>query len=60
MQAVLYLDGTAQALYDFGARRGYCRMNFPNFLSDSADIWKRSDHSWSDRALQAFESSLYA
>src|ERR1700745_2490505 len=30
LQAVLYLDGTAQALYDFQARCGYCRMDFPN------------------------------
>ena len=60
LQAVLYLDGTAQALYDFEARCGYCRMDFPNFLSDRADQWNRSTHAWSDRALQEFESALYA
>ena len=60
MQAVLYLDGTPQALYDFTARRGYCRMDFPNFLSDRSDLWNRSTHAWSDRALQEFESALYA
>ena len=37
MQAVLYLDGTAQALYDFRARCGYCRMNFPNFREEPGD-----------------------
>jgi hypothetical protein len=60
LQAVLYLDGAAQGLYDFGARCGYCRMNFPNFLEDSGDIWRRNDHAWSDAALQQFEASLYA
>jgi hypothetical protein len=60
LQAVLYLDGTPQALFDFAARRGYCRMDFPNFLSDRADQWNRSTHAWSDRALQEFESALYA
>ena len=60
LQAVLYLDGTAQALYDFEARCGYCRMDFPNFLSDRGDLWNRSTHAWSDRALQEFESALYA
>jgi hypothetical protein len=60
LQAVLYLDGTAQGLYDFQARCGYCRMNFPNFAAERGDTWRKSDHSWSDAALQRFESSLYA
>jgi hypothetical protein len=59
LQAVLYLDGVPQALADFGARRGYCRMNFPNFAPDQSDIWNRSDHSWSDAALESFEAALY-
>jgi hypothetical protein len=59
LQAVLYLDGTAQALFDFVARCGYCRMNFPNFLSDRGDTWNRSAHAWSEQALQQFEAALY-
>src|ERR1700685_159721 len=43
LKAVLYLDGTAQALYDFEARCGYCRMNFPNFVSEQCDTWRQSD-----------------
>jgi hypothetical protein len=60
LQAVLYLDGTAQALYDFEARAGYCRMDFPNFLEEQGDTWRKSTHAWSDAALQRFESALYA
>src|ERR1700722_11375059 len=60
LQAALYLDGTAQALYDFEARCGYCRMDFPNFMSEQGDTWRKSSHAWSDAALQRFESSLYA
>lgn len=60
LKAVLYLDGAAQALYDFGARRGYGRMDFPNFLAAQGDIWNRSSHAWSDEALQQFEAALYA
>jgi len=56
----LYLDGFAQGLYDFGARRGYCRMDFPNFLGDESDTWNRSSHAWSDAALQQFEAALYS
>ena len=60
MQAVLYLDGTAQALFDFAARAGYCRMNFPNFVAAQGDQWQKSSHAWSEAALQRFESALYA
>jgi len=58
-QAVLYLDGTAQALFDFEQRRGYCRMNFPNFLGEEGDTWQKSSHAWNESALQRFESALY-
>ena len=60
LQAVLYLDGTPQALFDFHARCGYCRMNFPNFLNDQDQTWRKSSHAWSDEALRRFESALYA
>jgi hypothetical protein len=60
LKAVLYLDGFAQALYDFGGRCGYCRMDFPNFLGDRGDTWRRDSHAWSDGALQQFEAALYA
>ncbi len=56
-QAVLYLDGTAQALFDFAARAGHCRMDFPNYLAD--DSWRKTTHAWSEPALQRFESALY-
>jgi hypothetical protein len=60
LQAVLYLDGTAQALFDFAARAGFCRMNFPNFIAEQGDIWQKSSHAWNEAALQRFESALYA
>ncbi len=58
-QAVLYLDGTAQALFDFREHRGYCRMDFPNFLGEQGETWNKSTHGWSDAALQRFEAALY-
>ncbi|HEU5342611.1 DUF2251 domain-containing protein [Edaphobacter sp.] len=60
LKAVLYLDGTPQALYDFDARAGYCRMNFPNFLEEKGDTWRKSTHAWSEEALEQFEAALYA
>jgi hypothetical protein len=59
-KAVLYLDGVAQALFDFAARCGCCRSNFPNFLADQGDVWNRSSHVWSDAAFEQFEAALYA
>jgi hypothetical protein len=59
LQAVLYLDGTAQALFDFARRNGYCRMNFPNYLGGEGDTWNKTTHAWSDAALQHFEAELY-
>lgn len=60
MQAVLYLDGTAQALVDFAAHRSHCRMDFPNFLAEGHDTWEKATHAWSDAALGRFEAALYA
>ena len=59
MQAVLYLDGMAQALYDFAGRSGFCRMNFPNYLGEQGDAWNKTTHVWSDAALARFERELY-
>jgi hypothetical protein len=60
LQAALYLDGAAQALFDFKARCGYCRMDFPNFLSETGDTWRKATHAWSQAALHEFETALYA
>jgi hypothetical protein len=60
LKAVLYLDGVAQALFDFAARCGYCRMDFPNFVAEQGDRWRKSSHAWSDAALQQFEAALCA
>jgi len=59
LQAVLYLDGTAQAMYDFRLRCGYCRMNFPNFLGEQGDTWRKDSHAWNEEALHRFEAALY-
>ena len=59
-QAVLYLDGTPQAIFDFAARAGHCRLNFPNFLADQSDTWQKSSHAWSEEALARFESAIYS
>jgi hypothetical protein len=57
--AVLYIDGSAQAIFDFGAKCGYCRTNFPNFLAD-ADGWRKTSHAWDESVLGRFEAEIYA
>ena len=58
-QAVLYLDGTAQAMFDFAAKSGFCRTNFPNFLEERGDSWRKSTHAWDDERLRQFEAGIY-
>ena len=58
-RAALYLDGTPQALFDFTARTGICRMDFPNFLQEQGDLWRKGTHAWNDAEFGRFESELY-
>ena len=59
LQAVLYLDGTAQALIDFGARESCCRLNFPNFMGSPGEGWRKDSHAWDPARLERFEAALY-
>ncbi len=59
-QCVLYLDGSAQAFIDFATRTSFCRSNFPNFLDEQGDTWRKSSHAWDDVAIQNFEAEIYA
>jgi hypothetical protein len=58
-QCVLYLDGNAQALIDFATKQSYCRSDFPNFLDQSGETWRKSTHAWDDAVLQRFEAAIY-
>ena len=59
-QAVLYLDGTAQAMVDFNLHVGFCRTDFPNFLEEQGATWRRTSHAWDESAFERFEAALYA
>jgi hypothetical protein len=50
MKCVLLINDYPHAVFDFSAKRGYCRTNFPNFSSDGGG-WSKADHSWSDEAI---------
>jgi len=59
-QCVLYLDGSAQAFIDFATHTSFCRSNFPNYLEEQGDLWRKSSHAWDEATLQRFESAIYA
>jgi hypothetical protein len=50
-KCALLINGYPHAAFDFTAKRGFCRTNFPNFPSQSTDCWPSSDHRWSDAAI---------
>jgi hypothetical protein len=50
-KCALLINGYPHAAFDFAAKRGYCRTNFPNFPNEAEGNWSKSDHSWSDDAV---------
>jgi hypothetical protein len=46
LKAELLLDKEPQAVFDFSAKRGYCRTGFP----PSHGAWLIAGHSWSSQA----------
>jgi hypothetical protein len=51
LKCALLINEFAHAAFDFAARRGYCRTNFPNFPGQTNEGWSQSDHTWSDDAV---------
>jgi len=51
LKCALLINGFTHAAFDFVAKRGYCRTNFPNFPGQTKEGWTQSDHRWSDHAL---------
>jgi len=58
MQAMFYLDGRPQAFVDFAARESFCRTNFPNFMEQSDDTWRKASHAWDEDKARSFEAAL--
>jgi hypothetical protein len=50
LKAALIINGNPHAVFDFEARRGYCRTGFPPANAD----WTQFDHSWDDSAVELF------
>ena len=50
LKAGLTINRYPHAVFDFEARRGYCRTGFP----PADPKWTQHDHSWDDSALDLF------
>ena len=50
LKSALLVDGVAQAVFDFSARRGYCRRGVP----PPSSHWPDAGHQWSDAAMELF------
>jgi len=59
LQAVFYIDGTPQAFIDFAALQSFCRSNFPNFIEQQGDTWRKTSHAWDEAKIRSFEAALY-
>ena len=51
LKSALLINDFAHAVFDFSAKRGYCRTNFP--LSNKT--WTKFEHEWTDEALELFK-----
>ena len=51
MKAALLINRYPHAIFDFEARRGYCRTGFP---PPSKDGWTQHGHEWDARAEELF------
>ncbi len=46
MRVALLINGQPLAAFDFAARRGYCKSNFP-----VASTWSAAGHEWDERCV---------
>lgn len=52
LKTVLLINGYPHAIFDFEAKRGYCRSGFPPPSPNSA--WSNHGHEWSESAVELF------
>ena len=51
LKALLLINNHAHAVFDFEARRGYCRNGFPAPNSS----WTKHSHEWDENVLRLFD-----
>lgn len=51
LKAALFVNDYPHAVFDFAAKRGYCRRNFP----EADKKWSSHSHEWNDSAIDLFK-----
>jgi hypothetical protein len=51
LKAALLINRYPHAIFDFAAKRGYCRTGFP---VPAPDKWTKFGHEWDENALDLF------
>ncbi len=59
MKCALLINNYPHAAFNFVARRGYCRTNFPNSPDREDGSWITSDHQWRDDIMQWFRPAMH-
>jgi hypothetical protein len=54
MKVALLINAYPHAAFDFDAKRGYCRTNFPNLRQESEERWRTASHEWDDAVMKYF------
>jgi hypothetical protein len=54
MKVALLINAHPHAVFDFDAKRGYCRTDFPNFQQQSEKGWRTESHEWDDAVMNYF------
>ena len=57
LKSALLINRYPHAIFDFAAKRGYCRTNFPNVRPATHGRWKQSTHQWDDAVMRFFRIS---
>ena len=55
LKSALLINHYAHAVFDFSAKRGYCRTDFPNYPSREDDLWHKDTHRWDESVMANFE-----
>jgi hypothetical protein len=53
-KVMLIIDEYPHAVFDFSAKQGYGRTNYPNVPRVERNSWRSDDHRWTDSVLQWF------
>jgi hypothetical protein len=55
-KSALLINHYPHAVFDFSAKRGYCRTDFPNSPRRKDGGWQKDTHRWDDAVMRKFRA----